>query len=99
MEAEALPDGLAHRIAELESEKFGDMKVETLVVTNAIADTLTCVEAEAPVKTEGDTVLAVHAYTDFDMLKEDGAKALAYTQDHTFRQVQASSVTDTLILF
>ena len=42
MEAEALPDTLAHRIAELESEKFGDMKVETLVVTNTIADTNLC---------------------------------------------------------
>ena len=74
--AEALPDGLSHTLAEMESETFGDMRVEILVVTKTIADTLTCVEAEAPVKTEGDTVVAVQAYKDFDILKEVQANLL-----------------------
>ena len=43
----------------MKSEKFGDMKVEILVVTKTIADTLTCVETKAPFKTEGNTVVAV----------------------------------------
>ena len=59
VQAEALSDALAHTRAEMESEKFGDMKVEILVVTKTIADTLTCVEAMAPFKTEGNTVVAV----------------------------------------
>ena len=59
VQAEALSDALAHTIAEMESEKFGDMNVEILVVTKTIADTLTCVEAKAPFKTERNTVVAV----------------------------------------
>ena len=59
VQAEALSDALAHTIAEMESEKFGDMKVEILVVSKTIADTLTRVEAKAPFKTEGNTVVAV----------------------------------------
>ena len=59
VQAEALSDALAHTIAEMESEKFGDMKVEILVVTKTIADTLTCVEAKAPFKTKGNTLVAV----------------------------------------
>ena len=59
VQAEALSDALAHTIAEMESEKFGDMKVEILVVTKTIAGTLTCVEAKEPFKTEGNTVVAV----------------------------------------
>ena len=54
-----MSDALAHTIAEMKSEKFGDMKVEILVVTKTIADTLTCVETKAPFKTEGNTVVAV----------------------------------------
>lgn len=48
VQAEALSDALAHTIAEMKSEKFADIKVEILVVTKTIADTLTCVEAKAP---------------------------------------------------
>ena len=59
VQAEALSDALAHTIAEMESEKFGDMKVEILVVTKTIADRLTCVEAKAPFKTKGNTLVAV----------------------------------------
>ena len=68
MQAEALSDALAHTIAEMESEKFGDIKVKILVVTKTIADTLTCVEGKAPFKTEGNTVVAVE--------KEDEANSL-----------------------
>ena len=74
--AEALADGLPHTLVEMESETFGDMRVEILVVTKTIADTLTCVEAEAPVKTEGDTVVPVQAYKDFYILKEVEANLL-----------------------
>ena len=68
MQVEALSDALAHTIAEMESEKFGDIKVKILVVTKTIADTLTCVEAKAPFKTEGNTAVAVQ--------KEDEANSL-----------------------
>ena len=68
VQAEALSDALAHTIAEMESEKFGDIKVKILVVTKTIADTLTCVEAKAPFKKEGNTVVAVQ--------KEDEANSL-----------------------
>ena len=61
-----------------------------------IADTLTCVEDEAPVKTKGDTNAGVDAYTVLDTLNKVKAEALVYTQPHTFPQVQAKSVTDTL---
>ena len=59
VQSEALFDALAHTMAEMKSEKFADMKVEILVVTKTIADTLTCVEAKAPFKTEGNTLVAV----------------------------------------
>ena len=52
--------------------------------------------ANAPVKTEGDTVAEVEAYTDIDTLNEVEGKALVYTQPHTFSKVQAKSDTDTL---
>ena len=68
MQAEALSDALAHTIADMESEKFGDIKVKIQVVTKTIADTLTCVEAKEPFKTEGNTVVAVQ--------KEDEANSL-----------------------
>ena len=65
-------------------------------MVKTIADTLTCVGANAPVKTEGDTVAEVEAYTDIDTLNEVEGKALVYTQPHTFSKVQAKSDTDTL---
>ena len=93
-------------VAEMESEKFGDRKVETLidtrpytlshVVAKTIANTLTCVEFKAPVKTEGDSVADVEAYIDINTLNEYAAKALVYTQAYKFLKVQTKSVTDTL---
>ena len=53
-------------------------------------------EDEAPVKTEGDTNAVVDGYTVLDTLNKVKAEALVYTQLHTFPQVQAKSVTDTL---
>ena len=67
------------------------------MVAKTIADTLRCVQVEAPVKTEGATVVAVEACRDVDTLNEVKAEALAYTQAHTFPQVQAKSVTDSLV--
>ena len=93
-------------VAEMESEKFGERKVETLidtrpytlshVVAKTIADTLTCVEFKAPVKTEGISVADVEAYIDINTLNEFEAKALVYTQAYKFLKVQTKSVTDTL---
>ena len=54
-------------------------------------------EAKAPVKTKSTTIVAVEAYTGVDTLNEVEAEALVYTQAHTFPQVEAKSVTDTLI--
>ena len=59
-----------------------------------IAYTLTCVKAEAPVKTEAVTDARVEAYRVVDTLNEVEAEALAYTQAHTFPQVQAKGVAD-----
>ena len=61
-----------------------------------IADTLTCVEDEALLKTQGDTVAEVEAYTIVDTLVEVEADELVYTQAHTFPQVQAKRVTAAL---
>ena len=69
VQAEALSDALAHTIAEMKSEKFADMKVEILVVTKTIADTLTCVEAKAPFKTEGNNVVAVQKEVEAKLLR------------------------------
>ena len=69
VQAEALSDALAHTIAEIKSEKFADMKVEILVVTKTIADTLTCVEAKTPFKTEGNTVVAVQKEVEANLLR------------------------------
>ena len=44
-----------------------------------IADSQTCVEAEAPVKTEGDTVARLQAYTVVGTPNKVEAKALVYT--------------------
>ena len=93
-------------VAEMESEKFGERKVETLidtrpytlshVVAKTIADTLTCVEFKAPVKTEGNSVADVEAYIDINTLNEFEAKALVYTHAYKFLKVETKSVTDTL---
>ena len=68
VQSEALFDALAHTMAEMKSEKFADMKVEILVVTKTIADTLTCVEAKAPFKIEGNTVVAVQKEVEANLL-------------------------------
>ena len=66
------------------------------MVAKTFADTLSCVETETLFNTEGDTVLAVEAFTDVDTLNEVEAKALVHTQPQTISQVQAKSVADTL---
>ena len=81
MEVEALVDTFHHTLSE--------------VVAKTIADTLTCVVAEAPVKT-ADTLARVKAYLCLDKVKEVEAEALVYTQAHTFSQFYAESFTDIL---
>jgi len=50
------------------------------VVAKTIANTLTYVEAEVPLKTECDTVAGVEAYTEVDTLNKVKAEVLVYTQ-------------------
>ena len=60
------------------------------LVAKTIADTLCCVKAKAPVKTESPTVVPVRAY-------KGEAEALAYTHGYKFLKVEAKSVTVTLV--
>ena len=60
-----------------------------MVFGNTFADTLTCVESEAPVKTEIDSNAALKPYTEVETLNEDEAVAIVYTQAHMFPQVPA----------
>ena len=66
------------------------------MVVQTIADTLTCVEAEAPLKIQGDSVAKVEAYIVIEALVEVEAEVLVYTQAYTFAQVQAKRVTNAL---
>jgi len=59
------------------------------------ADTLICVEAEALVKKEADTLAGVEVYACPNTLNKVEPEAVFYTQAYTFPQVQAKSVTDT----
>ena len=61
-----------------------------------IADTLTCVQDKALVKTEGDTLEGLKAYTVLHTLIKVADKALAYTKAHVLAQVKAKSVIDPL---
>lgn len=57
------------------------------------------VDAEAPVKQKVTRVAEVQANTVVDTVNELMAKALVYTEAHTFPQVQTKSVTDTLTCY
>ena len=50
----------------------------------------------ALVKTEGDTLAGLKAYTVVHKLIKVKDEAFAYTKAHVFAQVKANSVTDTL---
>lgn len=58
-----------------------------MVVAKTIADALSHVGVEAPVKTEADTLAGVKAFPDLDTLNKVEAKAVVNTQACTFRQV------------
>ena len=60
-----------------------------MVFGKTFADTLTCVESEAPVKTEIDSNAALKPYNEVKTLKEDEAVAIVYTRAHMFPQVAA----------
>ena len=66
-------------------------------MAKTIADTLYCFKAKAPVKTESLTVVPARAYTVVHKLNELEAEALIYTQTYKFLQVEAKSVTVTLL--
>ena len=53
-------------------------------------------QAEAPVKTEGDPFAGQKDYTVVDTLIEAEVEVLVYAKADTFAQLQAKSVTDTL---
>ena len=56
----------------MEGEALVDTLSETLseVVAKTIAGTLTCEKTEAPLKTEGDTLAGMAAYTVVDTVEE-----------------------------
>ena len=91
------PKTVAERLAHVEVKALVDIFHDTLseVVAKTIEDTLTCVVAEAPVKT-ADTLAAVKAYLCLDKLNEVEAEALVYTQAYTSSQVYAKKVSDIL---
>ena len=64
-------------------------------MAKTIADTLTCVVAEAPVKT-ANTLAGVKAYLCLDKQNEVEGKSLVYTRAHTFPQVKVKSATNRL---
>ena len=66
------------------------------MVAKIIADTLTCVWDEGPVKRKSGTNAGMNTYTVLEKLIKVKAEALVFTQPHTFPQVQAKSVTYTL---
>ena len=58
-----------------------------MVLGKTFADTLTCVDSNALVKTESDSNAALKPYTEVDTLNEDEAVAIVYTQALTSPQV------------
>ena len=54
------------------------------VVAKTIAITITCVKAEAPVKTDGDIDAGLEAYTDVATINEFEAVALVHLKAYTF---------------
>ena len=63
-------------------EKFPDTLSE--VIAKTIAITITCVKAEAQVKTDGDIDAGLQAYTDVDTINEFQAFALVHRKAYTF---------------
>ena len=110
----AAPDKtLVVLFAEVQGKTYGktldDVEAEALVdtlwealseeVVKRTADTLTCVKAEAPVKTGNIAVAGVKAYTIVNIVKELESQARVYTQAYTFPQANARSVTNTLACY
>ena len=54
------------------------------MVAKTIAITITCVKAEAPVKTDGDIHAGLAAYTDVDTINEFEPVALLHLKAYTF---------------
>ena len=63
-------------------DKFSDTLSEVLAKTITI--TITCVKAEAPVKTDGDIHAGLAAYTDVDTINEFKPMALFHPKAYTF---------------
>ena len=54
------------------------------VISKTIAITITCVKAEAQVKTDGDIDAGLQAYTDVDTINEFAPLALVHRKAYTF---------------
>ena len=54
------------------------------LVAKTIAITITCLKAQAPVKTDGDIHAGLAAYTDVDTINEFKQVALFYPKAYTF---------------
>ena len=63
-------------------DTFSDTLSE--VVAKTIAITITCVKADAPVKTDGDIHAGLAAYTDVDTINEFQPVALFHLKAYTF---------------
>ena len=74
------------------SKSLKDLKATSPVVSLAL--TVAEIKAKTAGKTPSDTGQILQAYTFVDRLIEVEAKALVYTQHHTFSQLQAKSVTN-----
>ena len=74
------------------SKSLKDLKATSPVVS--LAFTVAEIKAKTAGKTQSDTGQILEAYTFVDRLIAVEAKALVYTQHHTFSQLQAKSVTN-----
>ena len=54
------------------------------VISKTIAITITCVKAEAQVKTDGDIDAGLEVYTDVDTINEFAALALVHLKVYSF---------------
>ena len=98
-EVEAKTVGKA--LGDVEAEALLDTLSETpsKVVVKTTPDTLTCVKANAPVKTRNIDVAGVKAYTIVNTVNKLKHRELLYTQAYVFAQATANSVTKTMACF
>ena len=101
MLAEVQPKTVGKTMGDVQAEALVETLSETpsKVVVKTTPETLTCVKANAPVKTENIAVAGVKTYRIVNTVKELKDQALVYTQANVFAQPTAKSVTNTLACF